>query len=244
MPTLPHATHLRQTAAVPRSAPHRENPCRACPLLRDALLLDRLDCGLASLAALDSLLLPDDAVLAEAGAAITNLYLIRSGLVALVRDLSHGSRRTLRLLKPGDMIGLEGLAGAPQPHRAVTLRETALCRVPLEAVQAAADASPAFARRLQDHWRTALERADAVILDFGRGSARRRVARLLLFLAAPPDDRCATFRRSDMAALLDLAPETVSRVLTGFQRQGILVKRDPNHFHTDRTALRAEADRP
>lgn len=33
------------------------DPCRACPLLREALLLDRPDCGLASFAILDSLLL-------------------------------------------------------------------------------------------------------------------------------------------------------------------------------------------
>ncbi|WP_158284275.1 Crp/Fnr family transcriptional regulator [Azospirillum sp. TSO22-1] len=196
------------------------------------------------MAALDSLLLPDDTLLAEAGTSITHLHLIRSGLVALMRDLPDGSRRILRLLKPGDIIGLEGLTGAPQPHRAVALRESALCRVPVGAVQEAADASPAFARRLLDHWRTALERADMVILDFGHGSARQRVARLLLFLAAPSDGRCATFRRGDMAAVLDLAPETVSRVLTGFQRGGILVKRDPNHFQADRAALRAEAELP
>ncbi|WP_431856031.1 cyclic nucleotide-binding domain-containing protein, partial [Azospirillum sp.] len=106
---------MREAAVLPRAA----DPCRACPLLREALLLDRADCGLASLAALDSRLVPEGAVLAEAGAAVTHLHLIRSGLVALVRDLPDGARRTVRLLKAGDMVGLEGLAGAPQPHRAV-----------------------------------------------------------------------------------------------------------------------------
>lgn len=156
----------------------------------------------------------------------------------MVNDSLAGSRRTVRLLKAGDLIGLEGLADARYRHTALALRDTALCGVPLGAVRALADRSPALARRLQGHWRTALDRADAVILDYGRGSAHRRVARLLLFLmTAPPHDRCATFRREDMAAVLDLAPETVSRVLTEFQRRGILVKRETNHYQADRAAL-------
>lgn len=193
---------------------------------------------------LDFRFLPAGAVPFEAGATVSHLHLISSGLVAMVSDMPDGSRRTVRLLKAGDVIGLEGLAGAPHRYTAVTLRKSTLCRVPIAAVQAAAETSPSLARRLQDHWRTALDRADAVILDFGWGGARRRVARLLLFLMAePPDCRCTVFRREDMAAVLDLAAETVSRVLSEFQRRGILTRREANHFHADRAALEAEAGR-
>jgi len=63
-------------------------------------------------------------------------------------------------------------------------------------------------------WQQALNEADAWLTQFTTGTARQRVARLLLRLACPASDhRLRLFGREDMAAMVGLTTETVSRTI-------------------------------
>lgn len=156
-------------------------------------------------------------------APLQRLHAVCSGLGALQRLSEHGQERTIRLLEPGDIMGLESLVGLPAQSSAITLTPTHTCSVPTTHLLALARTDPWLSHTLNTLWMSALQRADFVIAELSTGSARARVARLLMHLA----DLCGAqgapdLSRSDMASLMGLTVETVSRTMAALQRDGLV----------------------
>lgn len=157
---------------------------------------------------------------------LTRLHTVCSGLGALQRLSEHGQERTVRLVEPGDVMGLEGLTGLTAQSNAITLLPTRTCSVPLDALLAQARLDPWLGQTLNGLWTAALQRADFVIAELSTGAARARVARLLVHLNelcgdhGPPD-----LSRGDMASLMGLTVETVSRTMAALHRDGLVVPR-------------------
>ena len=71
-------------------------------------------------------------------------------------------------------------------------------------------------------WQRALSEADAWLTELSTGSARQRVARLLLRLVRDRESsECDLFSREDMGAMLGITTETTSRTIAEFKRQGL-----------------------
>ena len=89
-------------------------------------------------------------------------------------------------------------------------------------------------------WFKALTDADRSITELSTGTARARVARLLLWLAEREGGpRCQLFSREDLGAVLGLTTETASRTMAEMKRQGHLSEPRVNEFIFDIAALRA-----
>lgn len=170
---------------------------------------------------------PAHALVHRQQSAILRLHSVCSGLGALQRLSEHGQERTIRLVEPGDVMGLEGLVGLPAQSNAVTLLPTRTCSVPLEALLHHARQDAWLSQTLNALWMAALQRADFVIAELSTGSAQARVARLLMHLT----ELCGTngtpdLPRGEMAALMGLTVETVSRTMAALQRQGLIKHRN------------------
>jgi CRP-like cAMP-binding protein len=88
-------------------------------------------------------------------------------------------------------------------------------------------------------WQRALSEADAWLTELSTGSARQRVARLLLRLVRDREtSECQLFSREDMGAMLGVTTETASRTIAEFKRQSLLVETAPNLFLLDIPNLR------
>lgn len=178
---------------------------------------------------------PAHALVHRQDAALTRLHSVCSGLGALQQSSRQGTDRTIRLVEPGDIMGLEALAGARAQSNAITLLPSRTCSIPVALLLAQAHQTPWLAHHLHQLWLPALMRADFVIAELSTGSARARVARLLLHLAelcgpqAVPD-----LSRQDMAALMALTTETVSRTMASLQREAAV--------HSARGVLRCDVD--
>jgi CRP-like cAMP-binding protein len=172
---------------------------------------------------IDDLALPPHAVLYRAGDPAQAVFTLRSGLVKLVQYLPDGRQRIVRLLRSTDVTGLEALLGQPYQHEAVVLQQADLCRIPLEVIERLDRESPKLRKELMVRWQRALDEADAWLTQLSTGSARARVARLLLRLVSGRDDACCElFGREDMGAMLGITTETASRVIAEFKRSGAL----------------------
>jgi CRP-like cAMP-binding protein len=159
-------------------------------------------------------------------APLQRLHTVCSGLGALQRLSEHGQERTIRLVEPGDVMGLESLVGLTAQSNAVTLLPTHTCSVPPAHLLALARIDPWLSHTLNNLWMSALQRADFVIAELSTGSARARVARLLVHLAELCGDHGAPdLSRSDMASLMSLTVETVSRTMAALQRDGLVSHR-------------------
>ncbi len=183
---------------------------------------------------IDQLFYPAGAELYAFGDEATALYTIRSGLVKLTRYLPDGGQRIVRLLRKTDVAEIDALVPGTYQHNAVALRDTEVCRLPINTVKSLCDTTPRLYSELMARWHRALSDADRWIAELSTGTARDRVVRLLLWLSEVEDSAgCELFSREDLGAVLGLTTETSSRIMAELKRQGFISEPKPNRFLCD-----------
>jgi len=167
------------------------------------------------------------------------VYTVREGAIKLERALPDGSDRIVRVLTRGDVAGLEALLGQPYRHDAVVIDPVLVCRIPVRTINHLNRELPHFHRQLMGRWQEAITAADAWLTELATGTARARVARLLLRFSEGHAGGESFFvpKREDMAAMIGVSTETVSRVTAEFARLGHLVNSASNHMQIDTAAL-------
>lgn len=202
--------------------------CKACGI-RDLVLfadLNAQDFGLIH-APIDRLEYSAGASLFTEGGAVKGIFTIRQGMLKLVRSTIDGRPRIVRVLRAGDVVGLEALAGAQYDCDAVTLTPVSVCRIPLDVIQRLSSSSPRLHTQLMKKWQHALKDADDWLADMNFGTARRRVGNLILKMCNADNNEIAMlFSREDMGAMLDLKLETVSREISRLVRGGVIKQLD------------------
>ena len=206
---------------------HGRAKCAVCEVrnyvLFSGLSAHELD---AILQPIDNLHVPQHAVLYEKDAAAPYVYTVRSGLLKLKVDLPNGCQRIVRLVRPGDVAGLETLLGEPYHHTAIALRDADVCRIPREVVIKLDQTHPSVHQALQQRWQRSIDQADHFIVALSTGPAEARMARLLITLGCTGDQPETLPSREDMGALLGITTETASRIMADFKRRGLV--------HTDK----------
>lgn len=198
--------------------------CRNCGI-RDMVLfadLNEQDFGLIH-APIDDLEFHAGQALYAEGQAALGVFTLRKGMVKLVRVTADGRQRIVRVLRPGDVVGLESLATAHYVNEAVALTDVSVCRIPLAVMQTLNANSPRIHKRLMETWQRALREADDWLAEVNFGTARQRVCSFILKMRSTADPTQTTlFGRDDMGAMMDLKLETVSREISALVRQGVI----------------------
>lgn len=151
---------------------------------------------------------------------------IVSGVLKVTSATVDGREQIVGLLFPGDFVG--------QPFRAETsltvtaLSDADLCIYPRQGFETVLDDHSKLERMLLQRTMSALDDARARMLSLGRKSAEERVSGFVLEMA----DRCQAegpqesfdlpLTRGQMADVLGLTIETVSRQLTNLKGAGLI----------------------
>jgi CRP-like cAMP-binding protein len=238
------STRLRRAGALCTDATWLGRAdCHHCAVRKDVLFGELEDLELnAILEPIDQYCHPPHSVLYHVDEESSHLFTIRAGLVKLVSHRADGTLRIVRLLGRGDVVGLEAMLGGRYEHTAVALARSDVCRIPAAALRRLDARSPALHRRLLETWRSHLTRADESITELSTGSVRDRVRNLLIFLQRATQDRTgalALLNREDLAAMIGVRVESVSRVIAEAKRNGILRPLGGERYQLDRQALRA-----
>ncbi|MBI1284512.1 MAG: cyclic nucleotide-binding domain-containing protein [Thiobacillus sp.] len=192
----------------------------------------------AILQPIDNLRVPQNTTLYEQGTDAPSLYTVRSGLLKLKVDMPNGGQRIVRLLRQGDVGGMETLVGEPYHHTAVALLDTDVCRIPREVVLLLDKTSPSVHGALLQRWQHLIDQADHFIVALSTGPAEARMARLLLTLGCHGSHPESLFpSREDMGALLGITTETASRVIAEFKRRGLIQIEKRECVDYDQTGL-------
>lgn len=179
---------------------------------------------------IDDLQYPAGSVLHVEAQNAEYIMTIRGGAVKLIRSSVDGRERIVRVLRQGDVIGLEALATGKYTTEAVTLTEVSGCKIPIDVIQKLSSSSPRLHKRLTEKWNSALKDADDWIADLNFGSALRRVAQLLIKMRDPNElGVSVVFSREDMGAMLDLKLETVSRQVRLLIQTGLILPIDKSN---------------
>ncbi|GAB4212119.1 MAG: hypothetical protein Fur007_03820 [Rhodoferax sp.] len=169
------------------------------------------------------------------------LWRVAAGALRIDSAPPGEAGRFMRLALPGDVIGVEQWAGTDD-----RLVYAALTPVQLNAMQPPAAELMGL---LMDTVVVAHQRCREVV-TLRTGPVSQRVKALLLLFAetlAPEAQSLADWplpQLSDMADILDAAPETVSRVFSSMRKLDWVQARKPQQARFDVQALRTKLPRP
>lgn len=198
--------------------------CRSCGIRDMVLFADLNEQDFSQIhTPIDDLVFAADAVLYTEGEHALGVFTLRKGMVKLVRSTADGRERIVRVLRPGDVVGLEALATSHYDSEAVAMVESSVCRIPLSVLHHLSAHSPRLHMRLMQKWQQALKDADDWLAELNFGTARQRVAGLALKMRDGEQPHITSFfARDDMGAMLDLKLETVSREISALVRDGLI----------------------
>lgn len=153
----------------------------------------------------------------------TGVFTLRKGMLKLSRITPDGRQRILRILRPGDVAGLEALATSRYDSEATALNHVEVCRIPTDVIHRLSQQSPRMHWRLLQKWQEALREADDWLASINFGTARQRVANFVLKMRHMGDPTLTSlFSREDMGSMMDLKLETVSREISALVRRGAI----------------------
>lgn len=240
--------HSSGQAAMPSGQVSR---CQGCSLCAHCLPL-----GLAAedLEQFDAIIrrprpLKRGALLVRQGEPFTSLYVVRSGsFKQVVADTGHREHVTHFLL-PSEVVGLDAVGEAIHTTSVVALESSFVCELPFASLEALSDRLPALRGVLYRCMSQELHRDQRLHCLLSFATAERRMASFLLGMSErhaargySPYGFQLAMSRGDIGSFLGLALETVSRLMSRFQRHGLLEIRGREVTLLDLPALEALAE--
>ena len=188
--------------------------------------------------------LPTGEPLYRRGDKAEHMWVLRTGVVKLLTSAWDGEPRIVRVLKPGDVAGLEGVLSGNFAHTAIAVGEVHACQTPVRAIRQICLEHASFQWNLMQRWQATLQETEQWLVDMtSTGTAARiRMARLLLHLRDGESNRVYNFSREDLGLMLGTTIETASRIIAAFLRERLLVKREPASRFYDADIVRLELE--
>lgn len=179
------------------------------------------------------------------------LFVVRFGCLKSSIPGDEGGEMVLDFPMRGDLLGADALAGQPCATDVLALEDSEVLVLPIADFENACARTPGLRQDLYRHFGAALRKEREHLLRLGGMRAAQRLARFLLELSA----RFATFghsprafnlrmSRAEIGAYLGLTLESVSRLFSRLQDDGLIKVRLREIELLDMTALRAMAAGP
>jgi CRP/FNR family transcriptional regulator, anaerobic regulatory protein len=169
------------------------------------------------------------AVLLHEGAQCELVHVVRSGSFKCQKTSEDGYEQVLAFAAQGDVLGFDALCSGRHPTSVVALEDATVFALPLRELDHWRQQCPALDHALQLALSRQLGRAGAVAEMMAAVAAEVRLARFLVWLSAGMAERGQSPRRlylrmsrRDIASLLGVAHETVSRSFTALADWGLL----------------------
>jgi len=159
------------------------------------------------------------------------VYCISSGVVKLVKSSQDGREQIIRFSQKGEFLGYRALiAEEPFVASAECIQETVACFIPKEVFFEILEDNPQINREMMRSLCHELGIADEKIISLAHKSVRQRLAETLLLLhdtfrnMEEEQDQLIqiVLPREDIANIVGTATETLIRLLSEFNREGLI----------------------
>jgi CRP/FNR family transcriptional regulator len=168
-------------------------------------------------------------VLYRAGSPFSALYAIRVGTFKTLTLAEDGREQITGYHMTGDVLGFDGLSEERHSCEAVALEDSEVCALPFEKLDELARAKPALRRNLFRLLSSDVSRGQDMMLLLGSMRSEERLASFLLNLARRFQRRgysasefALRMTREEIASYLGLTLETVSRLFSRLQSEGLI----------------------
>ncbi len=212
------------------SLPARKVECRDCTLFQLCL---PIGVDQADLALLDRIIKRRRPVrrgeyLYRAGDAFESIYAVKSGSFKTSYLTEEGREQVTGLHLPGELFGMDAIHSGTYCCSAVALERSSVCEIPFDRLEELGAQIPSLMRQTVRIMSKEILR-DKRVMQITKNSAPGRLAAFLLGLSERFRERGFAAReyrlgmsRVDIGNYLGLADETVSRLFTRFQEEGLL----------------------
>ena len=181
----------------------------------------------------------------RAGMPFHSLFAIHTGSVKTYM-LADDGREWSGFYLSGDMLGMDGISGDTYTLTAVALEDAGICALPFQRLEDLTRELPLVQRQFHRMMSREILRDKGIMMMLGQMSAEERLAAFLLNLSQRYGARgfSATgltlkMSRQDIANYLGLKAETVSRLFSRFQEDGLITISGKNVRVTRLSGLRA-----
>jgi CRP/FNR family transcriptional regulator len=165
----------------------------------------------------------------RAGEPFTALYAIRIGSLKTTVLAEDGREQVSGYHMLGDIIGLDGIGSDRHGCQAIALEDTDVCVMPFDRIEEVARNVPALQHNLHRLLSKEISRDQNIMLLLGSMRAEERLAVFLLSLADRYKRRgysstefVLRMTREEIGSYLGLKLETVSRLFSRFQEEGLI----------------------
>lgn len=165
----------------------------------------------------------------QPGDRLDTIYLIKSGSIKNSIIDEEGREQVLNFSLRGDLVGLDGLFLNTHPTETTALETTFLCGIPVADYLNLASKTPKLYQKLLDHMSRRIVEEEQHSLMLGTKNADQRLAYFLVELAKRNNEKGFSAKdlvlhmsRRDIGSYLSAAVETVSRLFTRLQDQGLI----------------------
>lgn len=159
----------------------------------------------------------------------SSIYAIRSGSLKTFSTTNDGQEQVTGFHLPGELIGLDAITTEEHNCTARALETTSVCEIPFNRLQDLGMQIPGLQRQLLRIMSREILEDQNMMVWLAKKSAEERLASLLLRISKQFSTRSfsahefnLSMSRTDIANYLGLAVETVSRLFTRFQAEGLL----------------------
>jgi CRP/FNR family transcriptional regulator len=234
------------------SLPRLKSTCSSCSLRELCLPLGLTD---EEMQQLEKLVLVRRPVkrgeyLFRANDPFDSLYAVRVGFFKTKVLLEDGREQVTGFHMAGELIGLDGIGTERHTCDAVALENSDVCVIPFERLEHFSREMEALQRHFHKIMSREIVREHGVMMLLGSMRAEERLAAFLLNLSQrlllrgySPTEFNLRMTREEIGSYLGLKLETVSRVLSRFQEEGLIAVAQKNIGIKNATGLRAVVGR-
>lgn len=180
-----------------------------------------------------------------------SLFVVKTGSIKTYAPSPEGGEQVLGFHLPGEIIGLDAIENNAHSCSAKVLETTAFCEVPFSRFEELSVTIPSLQHQMYRLLSKEIAQETEMLLLLGKKSAEDRLATFLLSLSQrlqkrglSPTDFYLSMSRHEIGNYLGLAVETVSRLFTRFQEEGLL-RVDRKHIEfLDTSGLEAILSQP
>lgn len=163
------------------------------------------------------------------GQAFTSLFAVRSGSFKSYITASDGEQQITGFHFPGDILGFDGLNSEHYQSFTQALETAMVCELPYEKLDEMSVQLPSLRREMLKIMSTEIKQDHDLMMLLNRRTAEERLAHFLINLSDRFSARgqsaaqfFLTMTRNEIGNHLGLTVETVSRLLTRFQKDQLI----------------------
>ena len=165
----------------------------------------------------------------HAGDAFSAIYAIRSGFFKTRQTLEDGREQVTGFQMAGEILGMDGIGPDQHGCDAIALEDSQVCVIPYTGIEQLSRELPLMQRQFHKMMSREIVREHGVMLLLGSMRAEERLATFLLNLSQrftargySPSEFNLRMTREEIGSFLGLKLETVSRLFSRFDGEGLI----------------------